>query len=187
MSKLLQIFWRSANSLKMNPQKGILKDFRSSCSQVLCEIGAHKKFTKLTKSTSVGSLFRKVTGLHPSVLFRKRLWNRCFSVHCVKFVREPFYRTIRSSHHVFCKNGVLRNLPKFIRKHLYQSLNKVAGLRPEPCNFIKKETLAQVVSSEFCEISNRTPPGDCFWCSIERFSYKFHKMHRKTPVPESLF
>ena len=33
----------------------------------------------------------------------------------------------------------------------------------ETCNFIKKETLAQVFSSEFCEISrntfsNRTPP-----------------------------
>ena len=33
--------------------------------------------------------------------------------------------------------------------------NKVAGLRP--CNFIiKKETLAQVFSSEFCEISKNT-------------------------------
>ena len=32
------------------------------------------------------------------------------------------------------------------------SFNKVAGLRPEACNFIKKETLAQVFSCEFCEI-----------------------------------
>ena len=31
--------------------------------------------------------------------------------------------------------------------------NKVAGLRSQTCNFIKKETLAQVFSSEFCEIS----------------------------------
>ena len=30
-------------------------------------------------------------------------------------------------------------------------LNKVAGL--QACNFIKKETLAQVLSCEFCEIS----------------------------------
>ena len=79
------------------------------------------------------SLSRKVTGLHPS------FWTRCFPVHFVKFVREPFYGTIRSSRHeVFCKKGVLRNFPKFIGKHLYQSLNKVADLRPEVCNFIKK-------------------------------------------------
>ena len=31
--------------------------------------------------------------------------------------------------------------------------NKVAG---QACNFIKKETLAQVFSSEFCEIAKKT-------------------------------
>ena len=36
-------------------------------------------------------------------------------------------------------------------------LNKVAGLRPEACNFIKKIILAQGFSCEFCE-SYRTPP-----------------------------
>ena len=45
--------------------------------------------------------------------------------------------------------------------------NKVAGRRPKACNFIKKETLAQVFSSEFCEISkntflHRTPLMDAF-------------------------
>ena len=35
-------------------------------------------------------------------------------------------------------------------------LNKVAGLRPEACNFIKKETLAQVFFREFSEISKNT-------------------------------
>ena len=30
------------------------------------------------------------------------------------------------------------------------------------CNFIKKETLAQAFSSEFCEISKNTS-GSCFW------------------------
>ena len=60
------------------------------------------------------------------------------------------------------KKGVLRNFAKFTVKHPCQSLffNKVAGV-PEPlcrvagqaCNFIKKETLAQVFYCEFCEIS----------------------------------
>ena len=40
--------WRSANLLKINSRKGILKNFRSSCSQVFCELGAIKKFAKLT-------------------------------------------------------------------------------------------------------------------------------------------
>ena len=39
--------------------------------------------------------------------------------------------------------------------------------RPQACNLIKKETLAQVFSCEFCEISKSTfsyttSPGDCF-------------------------
>ena len=47
----------------------------------------------------------------------------------------------------------LRDFVKFTGKHLCQSLffNKVAGLRPQACNFIKKETLAQVLSCEICE------------------------------------
>ena len=60
---------------------------------------------------------------------------------------------------VFCKKGFLRNFAKFTGKQLCQRpfFNKVAGL------FIKKETLAQVFSREFCEIFKntyfyRTPP-----------------------------
>ena len=58
---------------------------------------------------------------------------------------------------VFCKKGVLIAFTKFTGKHLCQSyfINKVAGLS-EACNFIKKETLAQVFSCEFCEISKNT-------------------------------
>ena len=59
------------------------------------------------------------------------------------------YRSSRPE--VFCKKGVLRNLAKFTGKRQRQSLffNKVAGLRPEACNFNKKETLAPVLSCEF--------------------------------------
>ena len=56
---------------------------------------------------------------------------------------------------VFCKKSVLRNFTKFTGKHLCQILifNKVAGLRH---NFIIKETLAQMFSCEYCEISQNT-------------------------------
>ena len=62
----------------------------------------------------------------------------------------------------FCKKGDLRNFAKFTGKQLCQSpfFNKVAG---QACHFIKKETLVQVFSCEFCEVSKntfsyRTPP-----------------------------
>ena len=52
--------------------------------------------------------------------------------------------------HSNIRQGVLRNFAKFTGKHLCQSLffNKVAGL--------KKETLGQVFSCEFYEISKNT-------------------------------
>ena len=58
------------------------------------------------------------------------------------------------------KKGVLRNFTKFTGKHLRQSLffNKIVS-----CNFIKKETLAQVISCEFCEISKSTFFTEQFW------------------------
>ena len=48
---------------------------------------------------------------------------------------------VRSSRsEVFCNKDVLRNFAKFTGKPLCQSpfLNKVAGLRPDACSFIKK-------------------------------------------------
>ena len=63
------------------------------------------------------------------------------------------------------RKGVLRNFTKFMKKYLCQSLffNKVIGLRTEACNFIKKETLAQVFSDEFCEISMNTLFKEHVW------------------------
>ena len=66
------------------------------------------------------------------------------------------------------KKVVSRNFAKFTEKHLCQRLflNKVAGLY----NFVKKGSLAQVLSCEFCKISkntffHRTPPDDCCYFS----------------------
>ena len=44
---------------------------------------------------------------------------------------------------------------------------KTLVLEPQACKFIKRQTLAQVFSREFCEIFKntfiyRTPPDDCF-------------------------
>ena len=61
------------------------------------------------------------------------------------------YRSSRPE--VFFKRGVLKSFTKYTGKHLSQSLffNKV-----EACNLVKKETQAQVVSREFCEIFKNT-------------------------------
>ena len=56
------------------------------------------------------------------------------------------WRLLRSSDpEVFCKKGVFKNFAKFIGKHLPQSLLMT-------CKLIKKATLAQVFSCEFCKI-----------------------------------
>ena len=85
-----------------------------------------------------------------------------FVLHCT--IAYLQYVTIRSSRsEVFCKKGVLENFAKFTGKHLCQSLFLIKRLRHEAWNFIKKETLAQVFTCEFSEISKntffyRTPP-----------------------------
>ena len=69
----------------------------------------------------------------------------------ITFVYMICYGVFRSScPKVFCKKGVLRNFVKFNGKHLCQSL------RPKACNFIKNESLVQVFSCEFWEISKST-------------------------------
>ena len=63
----------------------------------------------------------------------------------------------RSSHRRYSvRKGVLRNFAIFTGKHLCRSLffNKVAALACK--TLFKKETLAQLFSSEFCETSKNT-------------------------------
>ena len=80
---------------------------------------------------------------------------------------------------VFCEKVVLRNFAKFTGKHLCPSFFfiKVAGAT---CNFIKKKTLAQVFSCEFCEISKNTSGGCfCIWKIYEIFRTAFTKNTRE--------
>ena len=66
--------------------------------------------------------------------------------------------TVRSSRpEVFCKKGALTNFTKLTGKQLCQSLffHEVEGLT-QVCNFVKKETLAQLFSCKFCESIKNT-------------------------------
>ena len=66
----------------------------------------------------------------------------------------------RSSHQKCpLRKGVPRNFTKFTGKHLCQS---------QACNFVKKETLAQVFSCEFCEISRNTFFTEHLWATASQ-------------------
>ena len=88
-----------------------------------------------------------------------------------------------TTHRCSVRKGALRNFSKFTGKHLCQSLffNKVADLAWK----FKKETLAQLFSCEFCEISKDTS-GDCFWPFADVFKIDVLKiskrLQQKTPT-----
>ena len=89
----------------------------------------------------------------------------------IHFISEHFILFIFRSSHQGCsvRKGVLRNFAKFTGKHLRQSLfsNKVAGAA---CNFIKKETLAQMFSCEFCGISKKAFFTEHLWVTVSRWT-----------------
>ena len=97
------------------------------------------------------------------------------------FYNPENVRNYRSrSQEVFCKKGVYRNFAKCTGKHLCQSFffNKVAGLSPESCNFIKKETLTKVFSCEFCETSQNTFFTEPLWTTASAATTR-HGVTRK--------
>ena len=97
-----------------------------------------------------------LTIFFPTVLFmsfNQTLKHIVFQI-TSKLQARCFIMNRNSCLEVFCRKGVVRNFAKFTGKHLCQSLFfiKVASA----CNLIKKETLAQVFSCAFCEISKNT-------------------------------
>ena len=100
------------------------------------------------------------------------LTSRCFNQ--VMFFSHYITQGEKSSHQkCSIKKGVLRSFAKFTEKHLCQSLffDKVTG--GGGCNFIKKETLAQVFSREFCEISKNTFFKEHLWTTASEGEYMF--------------
>ena len=102
--------------------------------------------------------------LTDSTYFLISLWKHIYTVSTrAETFGNPVKKFTRSSRReVFSKKGALRNFAKFTGKHLCQRLFLIK-LQAKTCSFIKKESLAQVFSCEFCEISKntfsyRTPP-----------------------------
>ena len=86
---------------------------------------------------------------------------RCYNIRPILFVFEAFIKLVftpvnpqKQSPGVFCNNGVLKNFTKFTGNTCARDSFLI--------KFIKKESLAQVFSCEFCEFFkntffNRTP------------------------------
>ena len=81
---------------------------------------------------------------------------------------------------VLCKKGILKNFTKFTGKHLCQSLflNKIVGQSPV-CNPIKKKTMTQVFSCEFCEIFKNTFFKENLWITASVLQFLM-----RTTLPE---
>ena len=91
--------------------------------------------------------------LQKSWLRLRRFWSSW-----IHDLSQTYLRRSRSCHcRCSVRKGVPRNFAKFSGKHLCQSLfiNKVVGLRS--ATLLKKETLAQLFSCQFCKISKEHP------------------------------
>ena len=130
--------------------------------------GVLRNFTKFTGKQLCQSLFfNKVAGgvnMHfCSFFFRLQIISKAIDG---KIRNALCFEIIRSSHHrCSVKKDVLRNFTKFIGKHLCQSLILINFF-----NFIKKETLTQVFSCEFCEIFKNTFFTEHLWTTKKNAS-----------------
>ena len=76
-----------------------------------------------------------------------QLQHRCFPVNIVKFLRKPF---LRSTSRLLLLKKPFENFR--VSWHITRQEHDFNKQKSQACNFIKKETLAQVFFCEFCEI-----------------------------------
>ena len=71
-------------------------------------------------------------------------------------IHKEMTETLRNSRpDVFCKK-VFLEISQNSQKNTCARVSFLIKLQAQPCNVIKKETLAQVFSCEFCQISKNT-------------------------------
>ena len=133
---------------------------RCSVKKVFLQIFLHIS----QENTCVGVSFNKLTGLKACNFIKKRLQHRCFSVKFAKFLR----RILKKNYFDEYRQATASILFAFILSHSYNSSYDFIKINFLNCrsscpeefskktDFIKKETLAQVFSCEFCEIFKNT-------------------------------
>ena len=121
------------------------------------------------------SLFGKIASLRAENFIKKRLQHSCFPVKFAKFLRTPFsteyfrwvlLKSEAANRRCSIKISVLKNFAIFTGKHLCQSLFL-------SCHFIKKETLAQGFSCDFCKIFKNTFFTKHLWMTASMKSKNF--------------
>ena len=95
--KFIQIPWPDVHMNNLEECfYGVLTNFillhKKTCRQeVFCKKGFLRNFVTFTGKHLCQSLFlNKDADVKPGTLFKKRLWQRCFSVNFAKFLRTPF-------------------------------------------------------------------------------------------------
>ena len=63
------------------------------CSVRKCVLRNFAKFTGKSLRQIIFLIKLQASDHRPTTLLKKNLWNRCFPVNFVKFLRTPFYRT----------------------------------------------------------------------------------------------
>ena len=78
----------------------------------------------------------------------------------------------KTSHWVWWKHDKISHFSQLLKSEAWyvKDIGRLKGRcmkwlhkTSEDCNFIKKETLAQVCCCEFCQIFYKTPLGNCFY------------------------
>ena len=73
----------------------VSSDDPSNRSKVAAGINLEKISQNSQENTCIGvSFFNKITGLRPATLLKKKLWQTCFPVNFVKFLRRPVLQNI---------------------------------------------------------------------------------------------
>ena len=158
--------------------------------------GVLKSFIKFIGKHLWQSLYlNKAAVLKPATLLKRRLWHRCFPVNFVKFLSTTFYNCFTNYESLYIiaaihscliqnrsenvrsnnqrcsvKKGVLRNFAKFTGKNPCQRLFLI---KLQALGIIKKESLAQVFSWEFWEISKNTFFIEHFWTTASEMFGKY--------------
>ena len=118
------------------------------------------------QSTCSKQLFGKVPG-RPASLFRKDSSLDVFREIMEKFSKQLFQIAFFQNTNGWAnrKSQTQKQPPPevFCKKSCSYQFHKIH--RPQACNFIKKEALAQVFSCEFCEISKNTFFTEHLWAT----------------------
>ena len=149
---------------------------------MFCKKNCSVNLSKFTQKQLCRSTFTSILCCRSARSLKKRLWPWSFSVNFVKVFKTAFllstYELLLLLSEVIAYRCSLKKVLQKISENPQENtsarVSSFIKLQADPCNFIKKETLAQVFSCEFCEIL-RTP-----------FFYRTHPVAASVYWPDSV-